>query len=172
MMAEMEKEKIESSSMNILKIELNNEGEYITVSADNTVMFDRFAAGIRHLVEMANEMPKKFNEIEKQYKGKEDFQSEIDKAVAMSRENVAFSKEAVKIIDGIFGEDTVKKYFRKIYREIPDFLPSADRIIDFFEQITPPMEKIFNHKLSSEEKFRKQRMAKYQPQDHKKPARR
>ena len=169
-MAEIEKEKIESSNIEVSKIVLNNEDEYITVSADNTAMFDQFAAGIRHLVEMADEMPKKIREIEEQYKGKADFQSKMDKAVAMSRENVNFSKEAVKTIDGIFGEDTIKKYFRKIYREIPDFLPSADCIIDFFEQITPPMEKIFNRKLNAQDKLSKTRMSKYIPQNHKRPS--
>lgn len=168
-MAEIEKEKIESSDVEVLKIVLNNDGEYITVSADDTAMFDQFAEGIRHLVEMADEMPKKIREIEEKYKGKADFQSKMGKAKAMSRENVNFSKEAVKTIDGIFGEDTIKKYFREIYREIPDFQPSAHCIIDFFEQITPPMEKIFNRKLNAQDKLSKQRMAKYQPQDHKKP---
>ncbi|MBD5507283.1 MAG: hypothetical protein HDR05_04300 [Lachnospiraceae bacterium] len=60
---------------------------------------------------------------------------------------------------------------RDIYSKIPDFLPSSDCIIDFFEQITPPMEEIFNRKLNARDKLSKQRMDRYQPQDHKKPQR-
>lgn len=170
-MAEMEKEKIESGSVEVLEIVLNNAGEYIMVSPDNTVMFDQFVEGIRHIVNLADEMPKKIREIEKQYEGKTDFHSTAAKLKAMSRENVDFSKEAVKTIDGIFGEDTIKKYFRDVYSKIPDFQPSADCIIDFFEQITPPMERIFNRKLDARDKLSKQRMDRYQPQDHKKPQR-
>ncbi len=84
---------------------------------------------------------------------------------------MGFSEEAVRVIDSIFGEDTVKKYFRSIYNEISDFLPDADCIIDFFEQITPPMEKLFNRKAETRELLSKTRMAKYQPQDHQRPRR-
>ena len=89
----------------------------------------------------------------------------------MSRVNVDFSKEATVIIDGIFGSDTVKKYFRNIYSEIPDFLPDTDCIIDFFEQITPVIEKLFDRKIEKQKAASKARMEKYQPQDHKKPQR-
>ena len=170
-MAEVENLKVENNSVEAIKVVLNKDGEYIMISPDDATMFDRFATGIRQIVTMANEMPKKLGEIEKQYKGKTDHQSRVAEAIAISRENVNFSREAVKIIDEIFGEDTIKKYFRDIYSKIPDFLPSSDCIIDFFEQITPPMEEIFNRKLNARDKLSKQRMDRYQPQDHKKPQR-
>lgn len=164
----MEKEKIGLKSVNLTKIELNDSGDYIMVSADSPTFFDGFAAGYKRIADLADGIPVKLEEIEKKYEGKEDFLSTMDKAIEMSGVNVGFSKEAAGIIDGIFGVDTVKKYFREIYKEIPDFLPDADCIIDFFEQITPVIETLFDRKIERQQAVSKARMAKYHPQDHKK----
>lgn len=164
---EFEKEKIELKSVNLTKIELNDSGDYITVSADSPTFFDGFAAGYKNIADLADSIPGKLEEIENKYKGKEDFPSVMDKALEISSVNVGFSKEAAGIIDGIFGADTVKKYFRDVYEEIPDFLPDADCIISFFEQITPVIEKLFDRKVERQMAASKARMAKYQPQDHK-----
>lgn len=170
-MLSMEKEKIGLKSVSITKIELNDSGDCIAVSADSPTFFDGFAAGYKQIADLADGIPARLEEIEKKYEGKEDFASTIDKGLEMSAVNVDFSKEAAGIIDGIFGADTVKKYFRDIYEEIPDFLPDANCIIDFFEQITPVIEKLFDRKVERQMAASKARMAKYQPQDHKKPQR-
>lgn len=167
----MEKEKIGLKSISLTKIELNDSGDYIAVSADSPTFFDGFAAGYKKIADLADSIPGKLEEIEKRYEGKEDFPDTMDNALEMSAVNVDFSKEAAGIIDGIFGADTVKKYFREVYEEIPDFLPDADCIIEFFEQITPVIEKLFNRKVERQMAASKARMAKYQPQDHKRPQR-
>lgn len=123
--------------------------------------------GAQYISDLSDEIAKKVGQIQEQYSGKEDFESVMKKASAMSEENVRFSTEAVKTIDSIFGEGTIKKYFRNIYREIPDFLPDADCITDFFKQITPVTERIFSRRIEQLNLSRK-RMARYQPQDHKK----
>lgn len=166
----METEKMAVSKVNISRIEVNDDGEYIAISADDSSMFDRFAAGILHIAEVSDETAKKIDEIEKQYEGQEGFKEDMDKVIALARANVNFSEDAVKTIDGIFGQDTVKKVFRDTYKEIPDFMPSVSLITDFLEQITPYMEKLFNRKLDVQKKASKERMARYQPQDHKKPS--
>jgi len=170
-MLSMEKEKIGLRSISLTKIELNDSGDYITVSADSPAFFDGFAAGYKQIADLADSIPGKLEEIEKKYEGREDFSSAMNKTLEMSGVNVDFSKAAAGIIDGIFGADTVKKYFRDIYEEIPDFLPDADCIIDFFEQITPVIEKLFDRKVERQRLASKERMSKYQPQDHKKPER-
>lgn len=170
-MAEMEKEKFAGSDVDILRLEVNGDGECIVLSADDTALFDRFASGLMHIAEMSDATAKKIGEIEKQYDGQEGYRADMDRAIAISRENVAFSKETVEVVDGIFGEGTVKKVFRDTYKVIPDFLPSASLFTNFFEQITPYMEKLFDRKLSVQKQLSKERMDRYQPQDHKKPAR-
>lgn len=162
----MEKTRIEEKSVSLLKIELNKKGDYIVVSADDPTLFDRFSAGFKKIADMSDEMPRRIEEIEKKFDGKEDFSHLMEKTVQLSRENVRFSEEAIKVIDCIFGEDTVKKYFRHIYEEIPGFIPDSYCIMDFFEQVTPEMEKLFGKKIEKREKERKKRMEKYKPADH------
>lgn len=151
------------------EITLNRHGDKIQVSADDASLFDRFAKGYDKIVKMADEMPGKLEAVEKEFDGKED--SDIPKAVSMSRARVDFCEKAIGIIDEIFGEGTAKKSFRDGYETITDFLPDEDLFIAFFEKMTPIMEDIFNRKLERQEKASKARMAKYQPQDHKKPQR-
>ncbi len=165
----MEKTKIEENITGLLKVELNSYGDYIMLTADNPLLFDDFAAGFKRIVDLANGIPSKLDEIEKRYAGKDDFNFAMEKTLEMSKVNVQFSKDAVAVVDGIFGEGTIKKYFRSIIEEIPDFLPDVDCILDFFDKITPEMEKLFNRKVEERKKKSKERMAKYQPQDHKKP---
>lgn len=163
----MEKEKIGLRSVNLTKVELNDSGDYITVSADSPVFFDSFTSGYKRIIELADKVAFQMDEIEKKYKGLEDLSSTMDKTLEMSGVNVDFSKEAARIIDEVFGPDTIKKYFRDIYEEMPDFLPDANCIIDFFEQITPVIEKLFDRKIERQQAASRERMAKYEPQDHK-----
>lgn len=147
------------------EITLNKHGDKIQVSADDASLFDRFTNGYDKIVKMADEMPSKLEVAEKEFDGKED--SDIPKAVSMSRVRVDFCEKAIGIIDEIFGDGTAKKSFRDGYEAMPDFLPDEDMFIAFFEKMTPIMEDIFNRKMERQEKASKARMAKYQPQDHK-----
>lgn len=165
----MEKYGFKETEVSLAKIELNGQGDYVVVSADDPVVFDRFAAGYKHIVELADSLPGKLEEIEKRFEGKEEFTDVMEKTVAMSGVNVSFSKEAVAVMDDILGEGAVRKHFCNAYKEIPDFLPDVDCFMTFLEKLTPVMEKIFNRKMERMETASKARMAKYQPQDHKPP---
>ena len=77
----MEKEKIGLKSVSLTKIELNDSGDYITVSADSPAFFDGFAAGYKQIMDLADSIPGKLDEIEKKYDGKEDFADTMDKAL-------------------------------------------------------------------------------------------
>ncbi len=167
----MEKYAFKKTKVSIAKIELNDQGDYAAVSTDDSTLFDRFAAGYKHIAELADSIPGKLEEIEKQYEGQEDFAGVMEKTVAMVRVNVGFSEEAVAVVDGILGSGSVRKHFRDVYEEIPNFLPDADCFISFLDQLTPIMEQLFGRKLERQEKASKARMAKYQPQDYKKPQR-
>lgn len=43
----METEKMITGEVDTLRLEVNDDGEYIMISADDATMFDRFVAGIR-----------------------------------------------------------------------------------------------------------------------------
>lgn len=166
----MAKYELKLDGAEVDEITLNKHGDKIQISADNVSLFDKFANGYEKIVKIADEMPGKLETVEKEFGEKED--SDIEKAVSMSRVRVDFCEKAIGIIDEIFGEGTAKKSFRDGYEAMPDFLPDEDLFITFFEKMTPIMEDIFDRKMKRQEKASKARMAKYQPQDHKKSQRR
>lgn len=151
-------------NVGLLKICLNDEGEYTVISTDDDTFFERFSDGYKRVMEKAENLDAKYAEIDKKYA-----ESDIDRIVEKTRAKREFSESAAQIIDSIFGKDTVKKHFSDIYNEIPDFVPSAECMLSFLEQVTPGIEKLFNKTISERDKASKERMAKYQPQDHKKP---
>lgn len=163
----MAKYELKLDGAEVDEITLNKHGDKIQISADNASLFDKFANGYDKIMKMADKMPGKLEAAEKEFEGKED--SDIEKAVAMSRVRVDFCEKAIGIIDEIFGEGTAKKSFRDGYEAMPDFLPDEDLFIAFFEKMTHIMEDIFNSKMERQQKESKARMEKYQPQDHKRP---
>lgn len=168
----MEKEKIRlDDSEKIVEIELNKAGDKIAISAHTPMLFDKFAAGYKNIYDLADSIKPRLEEIEKKYEGKDDFSSVMDMTLETSAVNVNFSKDAVKIVDGIFGEGTVMKYFKDISDRVPDFLPDAYCIIEFLEKIMPVVERVFNRNIERRKQESLDRMAKYQPQDHKRPQR-
>lgn len=151
-------------------ITLNKHEDSLKISAEDANIFDRFANGYDKIMKMADEMPGKLDAVEKEFEGKDD--SDSSKVVAGSRVRVEFCEKAIGVIDEIFGEGTTKKVFRDEYETIPDFLPDEDMFIRFFDKMIPIMEDIFKRKMERQKKDSRERMKKYQPQDHKKPQRR
>ncbi len=152
------------------EITLNKHGDSIFISGDDAKLWDKFCEGYKKIEEMADETSEELEEVGKRYPetGEKISSQQI---VETSRVRVKFCENAIAIIDNIFGEGTAKKSFRDYYEAIPDFLPDEDKFIAFFETMTPIMEDIFKRKMERNEKASKARMAKYQPQDHKKPQR-
>lgn len=153
------------------EITLNKQGDKIYISPDDSTLIDRFVTGYRQIMEKSKEAHGKIAEIEKKYEGRDDINSSMEMVEEMSRENVQFSNAAAGIVDSIFGEGTTKKYFRDLYEKIPEFLPSADCFIEFFDKLIPELDKLFDGNAKEREKLSRVRMAKYQVQDHKKPQR-
>lgn len=137
------------------EIILNKHGDKISVSGDDAGLWDRFIKGCEEIYKMKDEIP-------------DDSRSdEISDVSQMSDERISFCKKGVSIIDGIFGEGTSQKSFRDYYESIPGFVPDEWKFIAFFDTMIPIMEDIFNRKLERSKNESKARMAKYQPQDHK-----
>ncbi len=158
------------------EITVNKQGDKIYISADDSALFDRFVNGFKNIMERAKKYDEDMMEIEKKYEGKEDIESDIEKTVEVSRVNMAFSEDGKRTIDSIFGDGITGKYFREIYEKIPDFTPGVNCFLDFFEEISPAMEQIFDREIDKRselererEKARKARMEKYKPQDHRRP---
>lgn len=143
----------------LIKIELNDEGDHIVISTGDNTFFDRFTAGFLQIADEAASLPGIYYGIKKKYgcmKGRS-----IDKIVDKAKVDAGFSEKAIKIIDNIFGKGTLKKYFRQLYEEIPDFLPDAECFADFFKKISPVMETLFNRKIGADERARIESIIKF-----------
>jgi len=132
----------------LYKIELNDMGDYIEISTADTGLFDRFVETYRQIVGAAKDLPRRYKEIEKVrvIPGHE------NKTVEKIRANVRFCEESAEKIDFVFGQGTLKKYFREHYEKIPDFMPGTEYFIDFFEQMAPVLEKLFGRKVDERDR--------------------
>ena len=145
------------SNSGLYKIELNDMGDYIEISTADAGIFDRFVETYRQIVSAAKELPRRYREIEKArvIPGHE------NKTVEKIRANVRFYEESAEKIDLVFGQGTLKKYFREHYEKIPDFMPRTEYFIDFFEQMVPVLEKLFGRKVDERDKKAVKSMSQY-----------
>lgn len=145
------------SKSGLYKIELNNMGDYIEISTADTGLFDRFVETYRQIVSAAKELPRRYRAIEKVrvIPGHE------NKTVEKIRANVRFYEESAEKIDLVFGQGTLKKYFREHYEKIPDFMPGTEYFIDFFEQMAPVLEKLFGRKVDERDRKAVKSMTQY-----------
>ena len=147
------------------EIILNRHGDKISVSADDAGLWQRFLKGCKEIVEISGGFSASMGEIK--VLDTDDFEAEAYKAVEASGGRMSYCVKAAEIIDGIFGEGTLRKSFRDDYDKMPNFVPDEERIIAFFETIAPIMEEIFGKKIERLNQESKARMEKYIPQDHK-----
>lgn len=145
------------SNSGLYKIELNDMGDYIEISTADTGIFDRFAETYRQIVSAAKELPRRYREIEKVRVIPGHENKTVEKIVA----NVRFYEESAEKIDLVFGQGTLKKYFREHYEKIPDFMPGTEYFIDFFEQMAPVLEKLFGRKVDQRDKKAVKAMSQY-----------
>lgn len=167
-MAEIEEMKIENNKTDEMKAENRvwltkvtfSGGDSIIVSGNDISIIDRFLSAGEELEALADEMDKSSNDIdEKDYK----------KVIG---ERKYFSERATEIMDGVFGEGATRKFFGDVYEVIPNFQPDLECFMDFWDSLIPVIERLSEHKVKLEKLASKKRMAKYQPQDYKKPQRR
>lgn len=163
-MAEIEEMKIEKTEteemridnrVQLTKVYVGGGDDYIVVSGNDISIIDRFLSAGEELEALAAELDKKESEV-----GESDYKKEME----IRRE---FSEKATAIMDGVFGDGTTRKFFGDVYAVIPNFQPDAECFIDFWDSLIPVIERLSEHKIKMENLASKQRMAKYQPQDHK-----
>lgn len=163
-MAEIEEMKIEKTELEEMRIDnrvqltkvyVGGGDDFIVVSGNDISIIDRFLVAGEELESLAVELDKKESRT-----GEDDYKKEME----IRRE---FSEKAAAIMDGVFGDGTTRKFFGDVYAVIPNFQPDAECFIDFWDSLIPIIERLSEHKIKLEKLASKQRMAKYQPQDHK-----
>lgn len=167
-MAEIEELKIEKTApeemridnrVQLTKIYVGGGDDFIVISGNDISIFDRFRVAGEELEALAAELEKGESESR---------ETDYKKEMEIRRE---FSEKATAIMDGVFGDGTTRKFFGDVYAEIPNFQPDLECFLDFWDSLIPVIERLAEHKIKLEKLASKQRMAKYQPQDHKKPQR-
>lgn len=161
---------VQNEEMNsgLVEITLNSAGETTHISSDDDSFLDKFASYYDKICELADQFEKDADEHAKYEPADESDKRKKD--IEMIRKKVTFSKEISKITDDLFGADTVRKLFKESFDHIPDFSPSAESIIVFYENIKTDLEQVFGEKIKTKQEASKERMDKFIPQDHKKPA--
>lgn len=145
------------SNLGLYKIELNNMGDYIEISTADTGLFDRFVETYMQIASAAKDLPRRYREIDKVrvIPGHE------SRTVEKIRAKVKFCEESAERIDLVFGQETLRKYFREHYEKIPDFMPGTECLIDFFENMVPVLEKLFGRKVNERDKADIMSMSQY-----------
>lgn len=161
----MENKKIQFNDEKIVKIEINEDGDYIVLAADDSNFFDRFQDMCKIIIDISEKASTEISNIEKEFKNNNDIKDKLEKSLQISKLNIRFSDDVKQAIEVVFGEALFKKYYKKIYEQIPDFIPDGDCMMEFIDQITPIIEEMFGKKLEERNRINKERMKKYKPQD-------
>lgn len=158
------------SSDNLVKIYVNEYDDFIFLDKSDTTFTRKFAELVEWMEKKQEELEKKGKALDKKYAGKpiisqgEDENVEVDteQLLLLTGMRVDLFKECVERIDGIFGEGTIRKYFRMSYEHIPDYTPDDAAISDFLEEITPVLEEIYKEKMKRmDSKYNRNRKGKH-----------
>lgn len=150
------------------EIILNRHGDKISISADDAGIWNRFLSGCKEIENASNMLKEKIRDTEKEHGDRDGIDTDPPESDVIFEARVEYCERAAKIIDGMFGEGTIKKAFRDDYEAIPGFIPDEGKIWAFIETLTPIMEDIFGKKIDQMEKASRKRMEKYIPKGHKK----
>lgn len=143
-------------SNGIKNIEVNDQGEYISIPISDTTFYERFGNILKYFEEKETDIERQSKELAEKYP--EMKESDIDSLNAdmiidITKMYTDLCKDVCGQLDKLFGEGCCRKVFDGIET------PSVELIGDFFEQITPLLQKYadernakFNMKYSRKRK--------------------
>ena len=145
-MAEIKEMNLEAENSKIEELKASND----------VIIEDKESDELKTAEDELEELEKEEDKLKDEY-GENDYEEAIE-----VRMNI--SKRASEIMDCVFGEGTTDKYFGDVLELIPTFIPDVECFLGYWDSFIPLIERMMGHK---EKLARKKRMAKYQPQDHK-----
>ena len=110
----------------VKRIEVNDDGDYITLNLSDNSFIDRFFALYQSIQRVAEDSAAKEAAIREKYKGGDE-DGLLREAFALYKDS---SRSMMEEVDKLFGGGTCKKVFG-------DITPGFELYIDFFEQLTP-----------------------------------
>lgn len=151
-----------------VKVELNDDGDFIYLTADSATFFDNYVTFLKALSDLADETEKQVTKVQEEYKDDMDIEERIALSMKISQFNLTFSEKAKEMVDELLGEGVTYKYFKELYDNVKDFIPDAECFMDFIAQVNPVVEKLYGKKVEIRKNINKEKVAKYTPQDFKK----
>ncbi|MCM1219707.1 MAG: hypothetical protein NC321_16060 [Clostridium sp.] len=117
----------------IKKIEVNDNGEYIEIPISDTTFYEKFVTLLKRFEQKQADIEKQAVDLEEKHKDKPDNDADmiIDTVTLYS----GLCKDICAELDSLFGDGCCRKAFVGIDT------PSVELIGDFFEQITPLLQK-------------------------------
>lgn len=142
-------------SEQLKKVELNEFGDYILINPGDAAFSKKFSDFIKWLNDKNEELGKVAAEMGEKYKDtpmiqqNEDGDTEIDteQFSIFVKLKVDLYEQCSEKIDALFGQGTLRKYFRAFYEINEDFVPDEDCIRDFLEEISPVLERIYDERF-------------------------
>lgn len=125
------------------RIEVNDNGDYITLNFADQSFPERFFAMVDRVTDIAKDAEPREKEIREKYPA-----GSVELYRAFSSFNLEFHTAVAGEIDGFFGAGTCKRVFG-------DIVPGIDLIDDFFQQLMPYFQEFG--------KERAEKMSKYSP---------
>lgn len=148
------------------KVELNEFGDFILINTGDASFSKRFSELIKWMDGKNEELNKIAAEMGEKYKDSpmihtdEEGNTEVDteQFSLYIKVKTDLYTECSNKIDALFGQDTLRKYFRAFYEINPDFIPDEECIMDFLEEISPVLETIYNERFKQiNQKYNKNR---------------
>lgn len=117
----------------IKNIEVNDNGDYISIPISDTSFFERFGDMMKNFERKQTEIEQQGKELSEKHKDKSD--DDVDMIVDTIELYSKLCKDVCIELDNLFGEGCCRKVFVGVE------IPSVELIGDFFEQITPLLQK-------------------------------
>lgn len=149
----------------------NDNDNFIVISGNDASIYLKFVNARKKFMLLADDLDSRELEIREKYKGKDEAEiadEDIEKILGFYKD---FFDASEKIMDGVFGEGTTRKFWKDVFDVIPDYVPTQEAWMDYFDALIPVAEKLSDHTERLEKLSSMKRMAKYQPQDHKRKGR-
>lgn len=137
---------------NLVKVEVNDFGDYIMLDPGDSSFQKRFLDLIKWVDDKQKELNKIAEEKGKKYENRKLIAFDDDGEAMIDIEQLSdlveiqnnFYRECRDQINNLFGQETLEKYFRVCYEINPAFLPDEDCIADFLDEITPVLNQVYN----------------------------
>lgn len=135
----------------LVKVLVNDDDDYVYLNPNDSTFMDRFAKFLAWLEEKTSELEKLGKEKDEQYEGRamisEDGEVDVEQLLEFTSIQVATLNEITERIDDLFGQNTLRKFFKAFYEINPDFVPDADCVNDFLEQIIPAVNDAYDARI-------------------------